>query len=126
MRLSSSKDGAWRIAETRAALPHLQALPQHEGKKADEDMSLYAILALVPDRAEIELVFLDTEGSFGLRELDIGLPELSIAPIVDVRTQQIGALRERGPVVERSIVNDAKAETCRAAIRLQLDGEAGG
>ena len=86
------EDGARGIAETCAALPHLQALPQHEGKKADKDMSLYAILALVPDRAEVELVLLDTKSGFGLGELDIGLPELSIAPIVDVRTQQIGAL----------------------------------
>ena len=27
-------------------------------------MSLYAILALVPDRAEVELVLLDTKGCF--------------------------------------------------------------
>ena len=53
------------IAETGAALPHLQALPQHEGKKADEDMSLYAILALVPDRTEVELVLLDTKSGTG-------------------------------------------------------------
>jgi hypothetical protein len=69
----------WRIAETCTALPHLEGLPQHEGKKADEDMSLYAILALVPNRAEVELVLLDTKSGFGLGELDIGLPELVIA-----------------------------------------------
>jgi hypothetical protein len=40
------KDDARRNAETSAALPHLRALPQHEGKKADEDMSLHAIFAL--------------------------------------------------------------------------------
>ncbi len=85
------QDDARGIAETGAALPHLQAFPQHEGKKADEDMSLHTILALVPDRAEVELVLLDTKSGFGLRELDIGLPELSIAPIVDIRAQQIGA-----------------------------------
>ena len=86
------QDDARRITETCAALPHLQALPQHEGKKADEDMSLHAIFALVPDWTEVELVLLDAKSGFGLGELDIGLPELSIAPIVDVRTQQIGAL----------------------------------
>src|SRR6202045_2861328 len=66
------QDDARGIAETGAALPHLQALPQHEGKKTDEDMSLYAILALVPDRTEVELVLLNPESGFGLRELDIG------------------------------------------------------
>ena len=60
------KDDAWRIAEARAALPHLQALPQHEGKKADEDMSLHAMLALVPDRTDVELVLLDAKSGFGL------------------------------------------------------------
>jgi hypothetical protein len=89
-------------------------------------MRLHAVLALVPDRPEVELVLLDTKSGFGLCELDIGLPELSIAPIADVGTQEIGALRERGPVVEGVIVNDAKAETRRAAIRLQRDREAGG
>ena len=45
--------GSWRITETRAALPHLEALPQHEGEKADEDMCLHAFGALVPDRAQV-------------------------------------------------------------------------
>jgi len=61
------QDDARGIAETCAALPHLQALPQHEGKKADEDMSLYAILALVPDRTEVELILLNPKSGFGLR-----------------------------------------------------------
>jgi hypothetical protein len=63
-------------------------------------VGLDAILALMPDRTHVELIFLDTESGFGLRELDVSLPELPIAPIGDVRAQQIGALRERGPVVE--------------------------
>src|SRR5260370_18093235 len=85
--------GSWGIAETSAALPHLEALPQHEGEKADEDMCLHAILALVPDGTKVELVFLDAESSFGLGELDIGFPELSIPPILDVRTQHLDAPR---------------------------------
>jgi hypothetical protein len=48
-------------------------------------MCLHAILALVPDRTKVELVLLDAESGFGLRQLDIGLPELLIAPIVDIR-----------------------------------------
>ena len=45
--------GSWGISETSAALPHLEALPQHEGEKADEDMSLHAFGTLVPDRAQV-------------------------------------------------------------------------
>src|SRR5258708_17810609 len=70
-------------------------------------------------------MLLDPEGRLGLGELDVGLPQLLIAPIADVRAQEIGALREGGPVVERGIVNDAKADTSGAAIRLQRDREAG-
>ena len=78
------EDGARGVSEARAALPHLQALPQYEGEETDEDVRLNAILALVPDRPHVELVFLDGEGGFGLRELDVGFPELLIAPAGDV------------------------------------------
>ena len=89
-------------------------------------MGLDAILALMPDRTHVELIFLDTESGFGLRELDVSLPELLIAPIGDVRAQQIGALRERGPVVECDVANDLQAQACRTAVRLQRDCEAAG
>ena len=95
------EDGARRVAEARARLPHLEALPQHEGEEADEDVGLDAILALMPDRAEVQLILLDAKSRLGLSELDVGLPELSVAPIGDVRAQQIGAFRQRGPIVER-------------------------
>ena len=42
MRLDARKlfeDRARRISKACAALPHLEALPQHKGKKADEDMA---------------------------------------------------------------------------------------
>src|SRR4029079_15435058 len=64
--------------------------------------------------------------SLSLCELDVGLPELLIAPVGDVRAQQIGALRERGPIVEGGVVIGPETEACRAAVRLQRDGEAGG
>src|SRR6185312_1910761 len=80
-----------RVSKAGALLPHLQALPQHECEEANEDMGLDSILALVPDRANVELIFLDTESSLSLCELDVGLPELLIAPVGDVRAQQIGA-----------------------------------
>ena len=51
-------------------------------------MSLNAVGVLMPDRTEVELIFLNAERGLGLGELDIGLPELLIGPIVDVRTQK--------------------------------------
>jgi hypothetical protein len=64
--------GSWGIAETSAVLPHLEALPQHEGEKADEDVCLHPFRALLPDRAQVQLILLDAESGFGLRQLDIG------------------------------------------------------
>jgi hypothetical protein len=61
-----------------------------------------------------------------LSELDIGLPELLIAPIGDVRAQKIGALRERGPVVERGVASHGEAKACRTIVRLQRNCKAGG
>ena len=90
IRASSSRIGARRVSETGALLPHLEALPQHEGEEAHEDVGLNAILALMPDRAHVQLILLDTESGFGLGELDVGLPELLIAPVGDVRAQQTG------------------------------------
>ena len=69
----------------------LQALPEHEGEEANEDVGLDAILTLVPDRPNVQLVFVDAESGLGLGELDIGFPQLPIASIGDVRAQQMSA-----------------------------------
>ena len=90
----------WGVAKPGALLPHLQALPQHESEEAHEDVGLDALRALVPDRAHVQLIFLDPKGRFSLGELDVGFPELRIAPIRDVLAQEIGTLREGCPVVE--------------------------
>jgi hypothetical protein len=66
------EDRTWRISEACSLLPHLEALPQHESKKADEDMSLNPVLVLMPDRTEVDLIFLDAERGLGLGELDVG------------------------------------------------------
>ena len=85
MRLDACKlfeDGSRRVSESRAVLPHLEALPQHEGEEADENMGLNAVFALMPDRPHVQLILVDAESGFGLSELDIGLPELPIAQSV--------------------------------------------
>src|SRR5437764_12820726 len=113
MRLDAGEffeHGARGVTKTGALLPHLQALPQHESEKAHEDMGLQTIGALMPDRPHVQLVLLDAKGSFGLRELDVSLPQLLVAPIGNVGTQEVGALGERGPVVEHSIAGDLKWE----------------
>jgi hypothetical protein len=73
----------------------------------------------MPDRTNVELIFMDAKSGFRLRELNVGFPELPIAPIIDVRSKKIGAFRERSPVVERSIEFDMEAKPCWTAMRLQ-------
>ena len=120
------EDGPRRVPEARALLPHFETFPEHEGEEANEDVSLDAVLALMPDRTQVQLILLNAKRGFGLGELDVSLPELLVAPIADVRAQEIGALRERGPIIERGVVIDAEAKARRAAVRLQDDREAGG
>src|SRR5579864_7293356 len=66
---------------------HISKLFHSTNARKQKDVGLDSILALVPDRANVQFIFLDTESSLGLGELDIGLPELLIAPVGDVRAQ---------------------------------------
>ena len=114
------------VSDAGALLPHLQSLPHHEGEETDKDMGLNAIFALMPDGTDVELIFLNAEGGFGLGELDVSFPEFFAAPVVDIGTQEIGALRDCSPVVERSIVGDAETEAGLRLIRIEGDVETGG
>jgi hypothetical protein len=87
MRLNARKlfqDGTRRIPQACALLPHLQSLPEDEGEETDEDVGLDAIFALMPDWTHAQFVLLDAKRRFGLSELDVGLPELLLAPIRDI------------------------------------------
>jgi hypothetical protein len=50
------EDGLRRVSEARALLPHLEALPEHEGEEANEDVSLDPLLALMPNRSNVQLI----------------------------------------------------------------------
>ena len=64
-----------------ALRPHHEALPEHEGEEANEDAGLDPLLALMPDRSNVQLIFLDAKRRFGLGELDVCLPQPSVAPV---------------------------------------------
>jgi len=61
----------------------------------------------------------------GSRNL-VGPSHTFVAATVHIRPQEVGALEELGPGIERGVVGNTEAETCRAAIRLQDNDEAGG
>jgi len=60
----------------------------------------------------------DAEGGFGLGELDIGFPELLVAPVGDVGAPDITALGEGCPIVEGRAANELQKEAGRTIRRL--------
>ena len=66
------EEGARRVSETRALLPHFETLPEHEGEEANEDLGLEedvgldSVLALMPDRTQVQLIFLDAKSRFDM------------------------------------------------------------
>ncbi len=102
---ASGREGAGitALAEARAALPLFERLPQHVGQKADEDVGLDAVRALMPHRANAQLALLDAERRLGVGELDICPPQLVGAPIRHVGAQDIAALAPARPVVPRRL-----------------------
>ena len=62
-------------------------------------MRLDAALFVVPDRTDAKIRFLNAEGGLGFAELNVGLPQLLIGPVVDIAAQDVSAFAEPGPVV---------------------------
>jgi hypothetical protein len=61
-------------------------------------VGLDPVFRLVPDRPDGQLALVDAEGRLGLRELDVGAPELVGAPVVLFRAQDVGSLGQLGPL----------------------------
>lgn len=118
--------GARGVAEARALLPHLETLPQHEGEEADQDVGLHAIGALMPDWPHAQLILVNAEVGLGLGELDVGSPQLLVAPVLDVGAQHVGAFGDSGPLVEGFAALGVQAQAGRTVGDLQGDVEAGG
>src|SRR6187402_3415730 len=80
----------------------------------------------MPDRAHVQLILVDAEGGLGLGELDVGPPQLLVAPVLDVGAQHVGAFGDGGPRVEGFAALDVQAQAGRTVGGLQGDVEAGG
>src|SRR5580693_5944779 len=87
------------VAETGAALPLLQRLPQNVGEKAHQDVRQHAILALMPDGTDRQLALSDAKGRFRFRKLDIGPPQRLGAPVAQIGAQHVAAFAVTRPVV---------------------------
>jgi hypothetical protein len=77
--------------------PLAKGFPEHISEKANQNMSLHAVLEMVPDRAQDQIAFVDAECGFGLGQLYVSAPKLFAAPIGDVAAHQIAAFAQAWP-----------------------------
>jgi len=49
----------------------------------------HPVLFLVPDRAEAQVAFVNAEGGLSFGQLDVGPPQILVAPAAHVAAQQI-------------------------------------
>ena len=54
--------------------------------------------SLVPDGPELEILFVDAEGRFRVRQRDVDRPEIFRRPVADIGAQEITALTQARPL----------------------------
>ena len=90
--------GTRRVPQIGAGHPLLQRLPHRISQEAEEDVGLDAVSCLVPDRTQAQLALVRAKGRFGLRQLDVGLPEVLGRPVAQVGSQEVAAFRKHRPL----------------------------
>src|ERR1700740_3530511 len=87
------------MAESCTRLPLLERFPQHVRQKANQNVRLDTGLFVMPDRTDAQIGFLNTEGGLSFGQLNVGLPQLFVAPVVDIAAQDLRAFSKLGPIV---------------------------
>ena len=83
-RLDELDDPARFVAKAGALGHQAEAFPEHIRQEADQDVGLHAIFALMEDGPELEILFVDAEGSLSFSQLDVCLPEILGRPVADI------------------------------------------
>ena len=65
------EDLARLVAQAGTLAPHAQSFPENMGKKADEDIGLYAMFLLVPDGPHDQVALVESERFLGFCQLDV-------------------------------------------------------
>ena len=130
-RFDELDDSAGFVAKAGALGHQAEAFPKHVRQEANQDVGLHAILALMKDWPERQILFVDAEGGLSFRELDVCLPELLGRPVADIGPQEItafaharplGVFRAAPPVEHRAIalgLDGDRKERCCAAVCLE-------
>ena len=87
------------VSQPGLLLPLLERLPEDIGEEANQDVTFHAAGLLVPDGPDGQIALLDPEGRLGLRELNVGAPEVFRFPVQDVGSQDVAALADARPLV---------------------------
>jgi hypothetical protein len=83
--------GAGREAAGKGPQPGAQRDVQAVGHEGDEDVRLDAVLKLMEDGPQLQIVLEVLEGGLDLDQLDIELPQLGRRTAVQVAAQQVAA-----------------------------------
>jgi hypothetical protein len=77
------------VAKAGTLAPQAEGFPEHIGEKADEDVSLYAVLLLVPDGPHDQVALVESKRFFGFSQLDVSTPKFLSAPVGHIAAQQV-------------------------------------
>src|SRR5271170_122796 len=99
--------------------PCTQRDVQAVGQEGDEDMRLDAVLELMMDRAQVQIVLHGLEGGLDLDELDIEPPQLRRLPPGEIGAQQIAAFAP--PHLAQLVAIEREAETGALGSDLNID-----
>ncbi|MGO9597310.1 MAG: hypothetical protein ACLP7Q_04745, partial [Isosphaeraceae bacterium] len=93
------QQGARGVAQTGSLHPARQGLPQNVGQKAHQDVGPDAMLFLMPDRSDQELVLGDSKGPLGFGQLDVSFPERHRLDVAQIAPQDVTTLRDARPLI---------------------------
>ena len=86
------------IAQAGSLHPLSQAFPQYISQKANQDMCFDSVSFLMPNRADNQFVFGNTEGPFGFSQLDISFPKCLWGDVGKVGSQKITSFGQLSPI----------------------------
>ena len=92
------KEFSRRRAQAARGHPLLQGSPEGQRQETHQDMGLCAVLFMMGNGPQHQVVFFDAEGVFDLREADVSFPKMFWRVGRQVGAQQVAALAQVGPL----------------------------
>ena len=84
----------------------LRRAPHDQRQEVDQDMGLGAILLVMIDRAQAEVVFSDPKRVCDLSQADVSLPQFGCGATLEVGAQQATTFSQFGPLASLFMAAD--------------------